>query len=139
MKYKGYWQSEIISMVGSVYTNDCDCTANYSGDTGNVTGITATMGSSQGLNEFCQDDTPYNASVTTVTFTFNGTSGPVTPNLTVEYSTNGSSYTTWTPTGSTFVQDMYDRDRTPCGGSEEVDYIRIKVNNVLLIDYTLGE
>jgi hypothetical protein len=139
MKYKGYWQSEIISMVGSVYTNNCDCTANYSGDTGNVTGITATIGSSQGLNEFCQDDTPYNASVSTVTFTFNGTSGPVTPNTTVEYSINGSSYTTWTPTGSTFVQDMYDRDRTPCGGADEVDYIRIKVNNVLLIDYTLGE
>jgi hypothetical protein len=140
MKYKGYYQSEIISMVGSVYTNSCDCTANYSGDTGNVTGITATIGSSQGLNEYCQDgSTPYNASVSTVTFTFNGTSGPVTPNTTVEYSINGSSYTTWTPTGSTFVQDMYDRDRTPCGGVDEVDYIRIKVNTVLLIDYTLGE
>jgi len=135
-KYKGFYQSEIISMVGSVYTNNCDCTANYSGNTGNVTGITATAGQSQGGNDYCQNGQPYSSSSAAVTFTFNGTSGPVTPDTIVEYSTNGSSYTTWTPTGSTFVQTMTYSDLEPCGGSIQTDNIKIKVNNVLLIDYT---
>ena len=135
-KYKGFYQSEIISMVGSVYTNNCDCTANYGGDTGNVTGITATAGQSQGGNDYCQNGQPYSSSSAAVTFTFNGTSGPVTPDTIVEYSTNGSSYTTWTPTGSTFVQTMTYSNLEPCGGAIQTDNIKIKVNNVLLIDYT---
>jgi hypothetical protein len=148
--YKGSYQTSIVYATGvfsgGTATQNCaSCTTaggsgGNVGSTGNVTGITVTMGSSQGLNEFCQDDTPYNASVTTVTFTFNGTSGPVTPDTTVEYSINGTTYTTWTPTGSTFVQDMYVRNRSNCsGGSDEIDNIRIKVNNIILLNYDLGD
>jgi hypothetical protein len=57
----------------------------------------------------------------------------------VEYSINESSYTTWTPTGSTFVYNMYERDRRPCGGVLETDNIRIKVNNIILLNYDLGD
>jgi hypothetical protein len=100
------------------------------------------MGQTRGLNEFCQNDNPYNAYDADVTFTFNGTSGPVTPDTTVEYSMNGSSYTIWTPqpTETTFVQTMVERDRTPCsGGVLETDNIRIKVNNIILLNYDLGD
>ena len=98
------------------------------------------MGQSQGGNDFCQDgSTPYNSYSADVTFTFNGTSGPVTPNTTVEYSINGSSYTTWAPTGTTFVQSMNYSDLQPCGGAIQIDNIKIKVNGVRLIDYDLGD
>jgi hypothetical protein len=97
------------------------------------------MGNTTSLSEYCQNDVPYNAYSVDVTFTFNGSGGPVTPDTTVEYSVNGSSYTTWTPRSSTFTYTMYERDRRDCaGGTLERDNIRIKVNNILLINYTLG-
>jgi hypothetical protein len=146
--YFEYTQTAPIYMDGYFTgTNACpDCiTAGGSGGgagvAGNVVSITATIGQGTPLNEYCQDgSTPYNAGVSTVTFTFNGTSGPVTPDTTVEYSINGTTYTTWTPTGSTFVQDMYARYRSNCsGGSDEIDNIRIKVNNIILLNYDLGD
>jgi hypothetical protein len=109
------------------------------GVAGNVVSITATMGQTQGGNDFCQNGEAYNSYSASVTFTFNGTSGPVTPDTTVEYSTNGSSYTTWTPTGSTFVQSMNYSDLEPCGGAIQIDNIRIKVNNIILLNYDLGD
>ena len=108
------------------------------GGTGNVVSVSPTMGTTTSGNDTCQDGTPYNSYSADVTFTFNGASGPVTPDTVVEYSINGSSYSTLTITGTTYVQTMYSSDQTPCGGSNSVDNIRIKVNNVLLINYDLG-
>jgi hypothetical protein len=133
-----------IYYVDTLYTDCPTCTAGGAGigqTSGNVVSITATIGQGTPLYEYCQDgNTPYNAGVFTVTFTFNGTSGPVTPDTTVEYSINGTTYTTWTPTGSTFVQDMYERYRSNCiGGVDEIDNIRIKVNDIVLLNYDLGD
>lgn len=120
--------------------NDAGGSGGGEGVAGNVVSITPAMGPSTGLNEFCQNDDPYSAYVVDVTFTFNGTSGPVTPDTTVEYSVNGTTYTTWTPTGNTFVYTMYYRDRTQCsGGVEEIDNMKIKVNNIVLLNYDLGD
>lgn len=109
------------------------------GVAGNVVSITPSVGSSTNLGEFCQNGQAYNAYSADVTFTFNGTSGPVTPDTTVEYSVNGATYTTWAPTGSTFVYTMYYRDETNCGGSLLIDNMRIKVNNIVLLNYDLGD
>jgi hypothetical protein len=147
--YKGFFQSApvYVSGVFSGGTATVNCqsctTAGGSGgnvgSTGNVTGTTTTMGNTTSLNEYCQNDVPYNAYSVDVTFTFNGSGGPVTPDTTVEYSVNGSTYTTWTPRSSTFTYTMYERDRRDCiDGTLERDNIRIKVNNILLINYTLG-
>jgi hypothetical protein len=131
-----------IYYVDTIYTDCPTCTSGGAGigeTSGNVTGITATVVNTTTLNEYCQNDVPYNAYSAEVMFTFNGTSGPVTPDTIVEYSVNGSSYTIWTPAGSTFFYTMYENDRRDCvGGTLERDNIRIKVNNILLINYTLG-
>ena len=144
--YLGGFIGNIHTQIYYVDTRYIDCPTCVSdgpqigGTTGNVTSITATMGQSQGGNDFCQDgSTPYNSYSADVTFTFNGTSGPVTPNTTVEYSINGSSYTTWAPTGTTFVQSMNYSDLQPCGGAIQIDNIKIKVNGIRLIDYDLGD
>jgi hypothetical protein len=144
--YFEYTQTGPIYMDGYFTGVDAcaDCiTAGGSGGgegvAGNVVSITATIGQTQSGNDFCQNGEAYNSYSASVTFTFNGTSGPVTPDTTVEYSTNGSSYTIWTPTGSTFVQTMNYSNLEPCGGSVEIDNIRIKVNNIILLNYDLGD
>jgi hypothetical protein len=131
---------------GGTATENCeDCTTaggsgGNVGSTGNVTGVTTTVGTTTSSNDYCQNGIPYNSYFADVTFTFNGSSGPVTPDTTVEYSVNDSAYTTWTPTGSTFVYTMYENDRRDCdGGTLERDNIKIKVNNIILINYTFGE
>jgi hypothetical protein len=148
LKFIPYLGGDIYNMHTQIYYVDTlyiDCPTCVSegagiGETsGNVTGITATMGQTQGGNDFCQNEQPYTSYSAPVTFTFNGTSGPVTPDTTVEYSTNGSSYTTWIPTGSTFVETMNYSDLVPCGGALQIDNIRIKVNGIRLIDYDLGD
>lgn len=148
LKFIPYLGGDIYNPHTQIYyvdTRYIDCPTCVSegagiGETsGNVTGITATMGQTQGGNDFCQNGDPYTSYSAPVTFTFNGTSGPVTPDTTVEYSINGSSYTTWTPTGSTFVQTMNYSNLEPCGGAIQIDNIRIKVNGIRLIDYDLGD
>ena len=148
LKFIPYLGGDIYNPHTQIYyvdTRYIDCPTCVSegagiGETsGNVTGITATMGQTQGGNDFCQNGDPYTSYSAPVTFTFNGTSGPVTPDTIVEYSTNGSSYTTWTPTGSTFVQTMNYSDLQPCGGAIQIDNIKIKVNGIRLIDYDLGD
>ena len=143
--YLGGFIGNMHTQIYYVDTNYTDCPTCTSGGagigetSGNVTGTTTTMGNTTSLSEYCQNDVPYNAYSVDVTFTFNGSGGPVTPDTTVEYSVNGSSYTTWTPRSSTFTYTMYERDRRDCaGGTLERDNIRIKVNNILLINYTLG-
>jgi hypothetical protein len=146
--YKGYFQDNIVYVdgvfSGGTVTVNCEsCTTaggsgGNVGDTGNVVSISPTMGTTISGNDTCQDSTPYNSYSADVTFTFDGTSGPVTPDTIVEYSLNGSSYSTLTITGTTYVVTMYSSDQTPCGGSVSTDNIRIKVNNVLLINYDLG-
>ena len=145
--YFEYTQTGPIYMDGYFSGTDAcdDCidaggSGGGEGVAGNVVSITPAMGPSTGLDEFCQNGDPYSAYVVDVTFTFNGTSGPVTPDTTVEYSVNGTTYTTWTPTGNTFVYTMYYRDRTECsGGVEEIDNMKIKVNNIVLLNYDLGD
>ena len=110
------------------------------GVAGNVVSVGVDIGQATILNETCANvqSTPYNAYEYQVTFTFNGTSGPVTPDTTVEYSVNGTTWTTWTPTGSTFVYTMYYKDRTPCsGGVVEIDNMKIKVNNIVILNYDI--
>ena len=145
--YFEYTQTGVTYMDGYFSgANACtDCIAaggsgGGEGVAGNVVSISVNTGQGTTLNEFCPDSqsTPYNAYEYQVTFTFNGTSGPVTPDTTVEYSLNGTTYTTWTPTGSTFVYTMYYRDRTQCsGGVLEIDNMKIKVNNIVILNYDI--
>jgi hypothetical protein len=145
--YFEYVQTGPIYMDGYFSgANACaDCiTAGGSGGgegvAGNVVSVGVDIGQATILNETCADvqSTPYNAYEYQVTFTFNGTSGPVTPDTTVEYSVNGTTWTTWTPTGSTFVYTMYYKDRTPCsGGVVEIDNMKIKVNNIVILNYDI--